>query len=171
MCVCVGVWSLSCVRSDVAVDLGTKHVTVQLQAGIPVPSAAALVGAVRGAGFEGSVVSLPTSGSAPSGDDDDGDLFGLGGSAGATSAPTSKSGPAVGPAVLVVPGMMCMRNCGTKVKTALMSVPGVAGEREQACCVSGEGEVGLGGWGVGSTVSLRPASCMHSVVPGGMYAG
>jgi hypothetical protein len=45
------------------------------------------------------------------------------------AAPTAPASTATAPltTVLTVPGMMCMRNCGSKVKAALMAVAGVQG--------------------------------------------
>lgn len=52
---------------------------------------------------------------------------------------------------LSVPGMMCMRNCGTKVTAALKSVPGVAGMAgcglvgaNHSCAVAFLHELGVG---------------------------
>jgi copper chaperone CopZ len=85
------------------VDIATKVVTVSCD---PSCSASSLVAAVSTAGFEASVA----------------------GSSAADSPPLRKAGLLPTQDVkLSVPGMRCMKNCGSKVQAALRSVPGVAG--------------------------------------------
>jgi copper chaperone CopZ len=43
------------------------------------------------------------------------------------SAPAKAAGPLLSTTALMVPGMMCLRNCGSKVTAALKAVPGVHG--------------------------------------------
>ena len=102
--------------------------TVQVAPGRPVPPTAVLLTAVRGAGFEGTALGGGSSGKAEEGGDQDSDsddLLGL--LEGAAVRPGGRSAAQCSSTVLVVPGMMCMRNCGTKVTAALKSVPGVQG--------------------------------------------
>ena len=91
-------WWACCV-SDVEVDLDSKLVTVRHNGG-PACTFESFVEAVESVGFDASAA---------------------GTSAGTGSAP----GEAV--TELIVDGMRCMANCGSKVKRALESIRGVSG--------------------------------------------
>jgi copper chaperone CopZ len=88
------------------VDLKFAERVVDVSGAASVP---ALVAAVEAAGFT-AVATSSASGS---------------GAASAAAAPAPVV--ATQSTALMVPGMMCLRNCGAKVKGALMGVPGVEG--------------------------------------------